>query len=164
MEIAAFVEPHQIAGAKPGIAFGKHIAQDFLFGLGSVGVTLETAAAVIGYADAADGLADLASVADHTKSVRGANGNAALGVETNDRGGKAMRQQRRNPADRARLAFDIIKREIAFSRRIKFQDLGNRKARLKRFPDIAAQAIAAGEPKPMPAFIFGRRRLQKIAA
>ena len=75
-----------------------------------------------------------------------------------------MRQQRRNAADRARLALDIVEREIAFGRRVEFQDLRNGKARLERFPDVAAQAVAAGEPQPMAGFEFGRRRLQQIAA
>ncbi len=78
-----------------------------------------------------------------------ANRHAGLRVDANDRRRKAMRQQRRNPADRARLALDIVEREIAFGRRIEFENLRNRKARLKGFPDIAAQAVAAGQPKPM---------------
>ena len=55
-----------------------------------------------------------------------------------------MRQQRRNPADRPWFALDIVERKIALGRRIEFKDLWNGKARLKRLPDIAAQAVAAG--------------------
>ena len=75
-----------------------------------------------------------------------------------------MREQRRNPADRAGFALDIVEREIAFGRGVEFEDLRYRKARLEGFPDIAAQAVAAGEPEPMARFIFGRRRAQEIAA
>src|SRR5882724_2189221 len=48
MEKAAFVKHHQVAGPKPGVALTEHVAQDFLFGLGGVGVTLEAASAGIG--------------------------------------------------------------------------------------------------------------------
>src|ERR1700730_3244013 len=154
VEIATCIEPHQIAGAKPGIARRQHIAQDFLFGLVSIGVALETAAAIVGGTDAADGFADLASRAGNTKTVRSANGNAKLEVEAHDRRRKTMGQERRDSADRAGLALDVVKREIAFGRRIELEYSRNRKARLKGFPDIATQTIAAREPKPVDAFIF----------
>ena len=35
MKEALLVEPHQIAGAEPGVALGEDVAQDFLFGLGA---------------------------------------------------------------------------------------------------------------------------------
>ena len=66
-----------------------------------------------------------------------------------------MRQQRRNPANRAGLALDIVEREIAFGRRIEFKDARNRETRLKGFPDIAAQAVAADQPQPMLVLEFG---------
>ena len=75
-----------------------------------------------------------------------------------------MREQRRNAADRARLALDVIEREIAFGRCIKFEDARDREARLEFFPDVAAQAVAAGKPQPVLSFEFGNRRLQEIAA
>ena len=67
VEIAAFVEPHQIAGAKPGVTLREYIAQDLLFSRGGVGVALEAAATVIGRSDAADGFADLAAGASEYK-------------------------------------------------------------------------------------------------
>src|SRR5487761_2467996 len=164
MEEAGIVERHQVAGAKPGIAPGEHIAQDFLFGLGSVGIALEAASPGIGASDPPDGFADLAAGAWDTKTVRGTNRHAKLRIDANDRRRKAMRQQRWNSADRARPAFDIVEREIAFGRRVKFEELRNRKPCLKGFPDIAAQAVAAGEPKPVPGLEFGYGRLQKIPA
>src|ERR1700677_269398 len=107
MKIAAFVELHQIAGTKPGIPFREYIAQDLLFSRGGVGIALEAATSIIGRSDAPDGFADIAAGASDTKSVQVANGNAKLGVDTNDRGWKTMRQQGRNPADRTRPSFDV---------------------------------------------------------
>ena len=75
-----------------------------------------------------------------------------------------MRQKRRNSADRAGLTLDIVEREIALGRRVKLQDLRNRKPRLKILPDIAAQAVAAGQTQPMLRLEFRRGGFQKIAA
>src|SRR5258708_8140746 len=72
-EIAGLVAPHQIAGAKPGIALRKDIAQDFLFGFACVGVTLETAAAIVGGPDPPHGLADLPAATANSKPVRRPN-------------------------------------------------------------------------------------------
>src|ERR1700733_10927884 len=55
MEKALLVQPHQIAGAEPGVALGEDIAQYLLFGLAFVGVALEASAAFVRRADAADG-------------------------------------------------------------------------------------------------------------
>ena len=33
MEEAGFIELHQVAGAKPGVAISDHVAQDFVLGL-----------------------------------------------------------------------------------------------------------------------------------
>src|SRR3984893_4596510 len=164
VEIALLVEPHQIAGAKPGIALGEHVAQNLLFGFGRVGVALEAAAALIRSADAADGFAGLAARASNAKPAGIANGSAEFGVELHDDSRKAMREQRRNPADRARFSLDIVERKIALGCRVEFKHSRNRKARLKSLPDIAAQTVATGEPQPVRGFEFGWRRLQEIAA
>src|ERR1700732_1125563 len=92
VEKAAFVELHQVAGPKPGVALAEHVAQDFLFGLGSVGVTLEAAPAVVGPPDPPDGFAALAAGASDTKTVGVANGRAKLRIDANDGRRKAMRQ------------------------------------------------------------------------
>src|ERR1700692_1412879 len=141
VEEAGGVELHQVAGAKPGIALRENIAQHFLLGLLGIGITLEAAAALVGDADAADGFTGFAADASHAEAVFAANRRAGIHVDADDRGWKAMRQQRRNPADRARLALDIVEREIALGCGIEFEDLRNRKACLKRLPDIAAQAV-----------------------
>src|ERR1700676_3360894 len=92
MEKAAFVKHHQVAGPKPGIALAEHVAENFLFGLGSVGVTLEAASAVVSTSDPPDGFADLAAGARYTETVGVANGRAKLRIDANDRRWKAMRQ------------------------------------------------------------------------
>ena len=75
-----------------------------------------------------------------------------------------MRQQRRNPADRAGLSFDIEQRKIAFRRGIEFEDMRNREPLRERLPDVAAQSVAEGQPQPCLRLELGRRRLQKVAA
>src|ERR1700760_1492835 len=75
-----------------------------------------------------------------------------------------MREQRGDSADRAGLALDIVEREIAFGRRIEFEDPRDRNPRLELLPDVAAQTVAAGEPQPMLAFELRCRRFQQITA
>ena len=69
MEEALLVEPHQVAGAEPGVALGEHVAQDLLLGLGLVGIALETAAALIRRADAPDRFPGFIARADDAKTV-----------------------------------------------------------------------------------------------
>jgi len=164
MEIAGVVPHHQVAGAEPGIARYQYIAQDFLFGLVSVGVALEAPASFACLPDAADGFTGFARHAGNTKAVRGAERNTALGVVSHDGDGKTMGEERRDAADRAWFSLDVEQREIAFGGRIKFQDCGKRKARLESFPDVATQAVAAGEPDPVPAIEFGHRRFKQVPA
>src|SRR4029077_21223118 len=114
VEKSAFIEPHQITGTEPGIAGRKNIAQDLLFSIACVGIALETASADIGGSDPADGFANLAADAGNAKTFLCASGDTGLAVDANDRRRKTMRQQRRNPADRARLALHVVEREIAF--------------------------------------------------
>ena len=149
MEIALLVAQHQIARSEPGIAFGKDVAQDLLLGLGRVGVALEGAAAPIGGADAPDRLADLTVGAGDAEPVLAADRAAAVGIDLHDRGGKAMRQQRRDPADRAGFSFDVEQRKIAFRRGVEFEDMRNREPLGERLPDVAAQSVADGQPQPV---------------
>ena len=164
MEIALLVEFHQVAGTKPGIAFRHHVAQDFLLGLGRVGITLEAAAALVRGSNPADGFADLAACAGNAQTVCRANGDAEIRIDAHDRGRKAVRQQRGNAPNRARLALDVVKRKIAFGRGIEFEDPRDGEARLERLPDIAAQPVAAGEPEPVRGLEFGSRRVEQITA
>src|ERR1700761_364357 len=164
MKKAAVVDHHQVASPKPGVALGEHVTQDFLLGFDRIGVALEAAARVDSRADAPDGFSDLTAGAGDAEAFAIADRRSRLRIDANDRRGKPMRQKRRNAPDRARFALDIVEREISFGRRVKFQDLRNRKSRLKIFPDVAAQAVAARESKPMPPLEFGRGRLQQISA
>ena len=75
-----------------------------------------------------------------------------------------MGQERRHTADGADFALDVVKRDVAFGRRIEFQDPRNAKPRLEFLPDVGAQAIAAAQPQPMLAFPRVRRRIDQIAA
>ena len=54
-----------------------------------------------------------------------------------------MREERGNAADGADFAFDIIERDVAFSRRIEFENSRNAEPFLKLFPDVGAQPVAA---------------------
>src|SRR5262249_3295720 len=164
VEKALVIELHQIAGAEPGIAVSEDIAQNLLLCLAGVGIALEAASAFICGADAADGFTSLAAGAGHAKAVGIAQGHPGAGIELDDRRRETMREQRRNAADRARSALDIEQREIAFGRRVEFEDARKGKARLEILPDVAAQAVAATEPQVVMVLVFRRRRLQKIAA
>jgi hypothetical protein len=112
MEEALVVDLHQIAGAEPGVAVGEDIAQDLLLGFAGLGIALEAAAAFIGNSNAADRFADLAARTGNAKPLRVAQGLAAVSIDRDDSGGKAMREQRRDAPDRARSALDVEEREI----------------------------------------------------
>src|SRR5579863_8760142 len=75
-----------------------------------------------------------------------------------------MREKRRDAADGARLSLDVVEREVAFGRRIEFENLRDRKPRLKILPDVAAQAVAANQTQPVPRLEFRHGRLEKITA
>src|SRR5690348_13485906 len=164
VEKALLVEQHQVAGAKPGIALGDDVAQDLLLGGSGIGVTLEAAAALVSAADPPDRLAGFSARARDAKPVLAASGLTAFGIDFDDRGGKTMRQQRRNPADGAGFSFDIEQREIALGGGIEFENLRDRKTRGEGLPDISAQAVAHREPQSMVGFDFRDRCLQEIAA
>src|SRR5262245_53179021 len=108
MEKALVVEPHQVAGAEPGIAFRDYVTQNLPLGLGFVGIALEAAAALISSADAADGFANLTTRTGDAQAIVVAQRNAGPGVDPDDRGRETMREQRRNAADRAHPALDIV--------------------------------------------------------
>src|ERR1700747_219820 len=107
MEEALVVELHQIAGAEPGVTVDEDIAKDLLLRLALVGIALETTTAFIGGADAADGFSDLAPPAGDAEAVSIAQRRTGVGIDLDDPGRKAMREQRRDAANRARLALDV---------------------------------------------------------
>jgi hypothetical protein len=75
-------------GSKPGIVLGEDVAQDLLFGLACVGIALEAAAAFVGRTYAPDGFADHIAIICYAKAVLAVRGNAALGIDLHDTGGK----------------------------------------------------------------------------
>ena len=164
MEIALFVEHHQVAGPKPGIAFREHVTQNLLLGFGRIRVAVEAAAAFIGDADAPDRFAGFSASTGDAKPGRAANGAAAVRIDLHDRDGKTMRQHGRNPADGAGLAIHVEQGEITFGHSVKLEDLRDREARRKCLPDIAAQSVAAGKPQAVLCLGFATGCLQQIAA
>src|SRR5206468_12894943 len=128
-----------------------------------VGGGLDAAGALIRRADAAYGFAGFAARAGDAKPLCIAQRRAVIGIELDETGREAMRKQRRNATDRAGLALDVEQREIAFRRRVEFEDTRNGETRLKIVPDITAQAVAADEPQAMPVLVFRRRRLEQVA-
>ena len=139
IEKALCVLAHQVAAAYPGITRREHIAQDLLLGGGRVGIALKTGRAAC---DLADGLAAFAACHGAAQTIRAAFGKAGFIVELHDGCGKTVCQERRDAADGAGAAFDIVEREIAFGGGIEFQDLWDGEAVLEDFPHIARQPIA----------------------
>src|SRR5580692_10530420 len=90
MEKAALIAPHQIAGAKPGVAPGEYVAQDLLFGFGGIGVALETTARILGAADPPNGFTDLIVAARDTETIGVTDGHAEFGIDANDCRGETM--------------------------------------------------------------------------
>ena len=74
-----------------------------------------------------------------------------------------MGEEGRNAADGADLAFDVVERDIAFGRGIKFQDARNGESLLEFFPDVGAQPIAAADAQAMRALARVSRRVDEIA-
>ena len=112
----------------------------------------------------ADRLADLVGGAADAEPVRVAHRLSRFDVEPDQRRWQAARQERRDAADGARLAFGIVEREVAFGRSIEFEDLRNLEAVLERAPDVGPQAVAAGDPDLMLPLIGMRLCLHQVAA
>ena len=77
----------------------------------------------------------------------------ALDVEAHHRDRKAVRDEPRHAADRARLALEIEHGHVAFGRAVEFQDVRDAEARLELLPHVGAQAVAAGEPQVVPGLV-----------
>ena len=75
-----------------------------------------------------------------------------------------MTEIRRDAADRTWLALDIEERKVSLRGRVEFNDLRNCETVLKRFPDIAAKAVAASQSQAAMPFATPGRRIQEIAA
>ena len=165
IEIAVGVLLHEVAGAEPGIAVRRHVAQDLALRGLAVGIALEPVHGIAGIVDdLADHLADLAGLGFDAEPVRSAQRLLLLKVGPHDLHLEALLQPPRNSADRARRAVPVEHRDIALGRRVPFHDLGDREALLESDPDIGAQAVAAAEPDLMALVRRARRRVQEIAA
>ena len=74
-----------------------------------------------------------------------------------------MGEEGRNAADGADLAFDVVERDIAFGRRIEFQDARNGESLPEFLPDVGAQPVAAADAQAMRALARVFRRVDQIA-
>src|SRR5262249_12809060 len=137
IEVALRVPAHQVAGAEPGVARLEHVAQDLFLRRPRVRVAVEAAAAILAL-DSADRLADLVVRARDGVARRVAHRLALLRVEPDDGGREAMRQERRDTADRAGLALRIVEREVAFRGGVEFEDRRDAEALLEAFPHVCA--------------------------
>src|SRR6266849_841178 len=164
VEEAPFVLSHQIAGAEPGIALLEYVAQDLRFRILSAGVPLEPAADVgLAVGNLADRFANLIWHAGNATTVGVANRLGAFDVEANQRGRKAMCEERGNSADRSGLAVRIVKREVAFRRGVEFQDPRNLESVFETVPHVRPQAVAATQPDPVSSFARMVVRIHEVA-
>ena len=107
------VHPHKIASAVPGIATLEHIGRIFRSESGA-GVALETAArSRFLIPNSADRFADFVYGAANTKPMLVAIGSPAAESNWTKANGKRCARNRRDAADRANLAFHIVKRNVA---------------------------------------------------
>src|SRR6201986_1507187 len=86
MKKALLIEPHQVAGTKPGVTLGPDVTQDLPLGLRGIGLASKPPAPFICSSDSADRLADLAARTGDAKSIRIPDRRARFRVNRNDRG------------------------------------------------------------------------------
>src|SRR5689334_23335242 len=146
MEIALLVLAHEIASPEPDVARREHITQELVLGRLPVRVSLEASRVGGTVGDAADRLAYFAGPATDAAAAIIAQRDSSLDVVADQCHGRAMRQERRDAADGARPALVIEQGDVAFGRRIEFEDARKLKAFLEIGPDVATQPIAAGQP------------------
>src|SRR5471030_3423171 len=75
-----------------------------------------------------------------------------------------MGEKFRYTPDRARLALAVGERDAAFGRGVEFEDARDAEALLEVLPDLAAQAIAAGQPDAVRDRLPCLGRVREIAA
>src|SRR5262245_44831012 len=165
VEIAILILAHQVAGAKPDVAFDEYVVQDLLLGLGLSRVAFE---ALPGFRrileDLADHLARLARFALDAEAMLVADRLLALDVEAHDLGREAMGQEPGDPADGTFLALEVEHGHVAFGGSVELDDLGDPEAFLELVPDIGPQAVAAEKAQPVRALFRMRWRIDEIAA
>src|SRR5580704_9659191 len=150
IEIAAGVGAHQIAGAVPGVAALKYVAQDFFLRFRGAGIALEFGSGLSrAIVDSADRLARFAGGTTHAKPALVAGRLLRRGIGFYQRQRKAMGEERRHAADGADFAFDVVERNIALGRRIELQDPWDGEPVLEFLPNISTQPVAAAQAQPM---------------
>src|SRR6516165_1546368 len=75
-----------------------------------------------------------------------------------------MRQERRNPSDRARTALAVVEREVALGRGVVLEDLRDAEALLEFPPDVRPQPVAAREAQGVSRLLLPRRVAEEITA
>src|SRR5262249_37086232 len=126
IEIALGVTAHEIAGAEPAIACGKHIVQNLGLVIDRTGIALEPAARLRWVQEnPADRLPGLAGRGFLASTERVAYERLLFHVEPHDLGLKPRGQEPRNAAHRTRLSLQIEQRDVTLGRRIEFKDQRN---------------------------------------
>src|SRR6185312_15812831 len=141
-------------GPVPGIPGLKDIAQYLAASGLRVGIALETrTGAARSEGDLPNGLARLSRLARYAAPLGVAHRSSGGRITAHERHRVAMREEWRNPPDRAHPALAVVKGKGAFGRGVILEDLRNAKAALKLLPHLAPQAIAAGEPQAVDGLI-----------
>src|SRR5580704_19213314 len=93
--------------------------------------------------DSANRLARFTSRATDAMAALLADRFERRGIGFHQRQRKAMGEKRWHAADGADFAFDIVERDVAFSRGVEFQDLRDSEPVLEFLPNIGTQPVAA---------------------
>ena len=165
IEVAVLGLAHQIAGAKPHVAFFEHVVQDLSVGLHVVGVAVETLAGprcvLHDLADDFPGLVDIALDAEAALVPHRLLG---FRIEAHDLGREACGHPPGQPAHCAFLSVEIEQRDVALGRRIELDDLRNLEPPLELRPHVGAQAVAARQAQMMLPLFRSGRRVDEITA
>src|SRR6516225_6470865 len=134
VEVTPPVLAHEVAGAKPDVAFPEHIVQHFLLRLCLACIAFEAGARLRRVSlDPADDLARLIDIAFDAETVPVTHRLLVLGIKAHDLDREAMGQPPREAADGSFRAVEIEECHIAFGCRVEFEDLRNPEALLE-FP------------------------------
>ena len=76
----------------------------------------------------------------------------------------ARGQIRWRPTNRANLALDIVEPDVAFRRRIEFQDVEGSKSIGKGAPNIGGESVTDREAEPMGLLLWANGRRVQVPA
>src|SRR5208283_5019892 len=107
----------------------------------------------------ADRFPDLVRYRSLAEAIGSAPRFARVDVKPHERNRQAMPEKARDSADRARLRFAVIEREVPFGGRVVLEDPRNSKSPLELLPDLGLEAVAAGKPQP----VLGLARIMRTA-